>query len=150
MGIRYFGGEQTLPPQVSARCWYRLFDGEGAGAITTKLFGVLSRGTRQRIGLEATVAASGAPLVLLDEPWEGLDPDATRWLSDELTRMRAAGAAVLVSSHRVHDLAAVCDRCEFIVEGRIAAPAVDCHSDLSGEQKTALLFHTFDHFRGGE
>src|SRR5450759_631866 len=148
-GVRYFGGEQTLPPQVSARRWYRLFSQAGADAITARPFGDLSRGTRPHIGVDAAIAAPGASLVLLDEPWEGLDPDASRWLSNELTRMRAAGTAILVSSHRIHDLAAVCDRCEFILEGRVAVPTVDCGGGLSGEQKTALLFQTFDRIRGG-
>ncbi len=148
-GVRYFGGEQTLPPQVSARRWYRLFSREGADAVTARPFGVLSRGTRQHIGIEAAIAAPGAALVLLDEPWEGLDPDASRWLSNALIEMRAAGAATLVSSHRIHDLAAVCDRCEFILEGRVAAPTIDCGGGLSVEQRTALLFQTFDRIRGG-
>lgn len=148
-GVRYFGGEQTLPPQVSARRWYRLFSQESAGAVPARPFGVLSRGTRQHIGIQAAIAAPGAALVLLDEPWEGLDPDASRWLSNELTGMRAAGAAILISSHRIHDLAAVCDRCEFILEGRVAVPTVDCSGGLSEEQRTALLFQAFDRIRGG-
>lgn len=149
MGVRYFGGEQTLPPHVSARRWYSLWNKEGADAMTTRRFGVLSRGTRQHIGIAAAIAPPGASLVLLDEPWEGLDPDASRWLSHELASMRAGGTGIVVSSHRIHDLASVCDRCEFILNGRVAAPSVDCGGGLSSEQRTALLFHAFDQIRGG-
>ncbi len=58
-------------------------------------------------------------MVLLDEPWEGLDPDAASWLSERLADVRTAGGAVIVSSHRIHDLAAICDRCVFLNSGRI-------------------------------
>src|SRR5205823_8796104 len=86
--------------------------------------GVLSRGTRQRVGLEAVMAAPGTALLLLDEPWEGLDPDASRWLSDELVLSGRRGISIVVSSHRIYDLAAVCSRCEFLVQGRIAPNGV--------------------------
>ena len=46
---------------------------------------------------------------MLDEPWEGLDPDASRWLTSTLETKRDRGAAVVVSSHRVEDVAGFCD-----------------------------------------
>jgi ABC-type multidrug transport system ATPase subunit len=150
--IRYFAGEQTLPPDVSIRRWRRLWGilrrraPAGAAADAT-LLGTLSRGTRQRVGLEATLAMDDERLILLDEPWEGLDPDASRWLSDVLTRKRLAGASVLVSSHRIHDLAAVCDRCELLVEGRIVGNGTTLTDGLSPAERAELLFEAFDHGR---
>ena len=85
-----------------------------------------------------------SPVVLLDEPWEGLDPDATRWLSNRLVERRNAGAAVLVSSHRIHDLADVCDRCVFLNEGRLADEVVLCPSVGVGIDRSALLLEAFD------
>jgi ABC-2 type transport system ATP-binding protein len=116
--VRYFGGEHTLPPHVPARRWHALWDAAAASATTTQPFGILSRGTRQRIGLEAALAGD-CNVVLLDDPWQGLDPDAARWLSDRLVSHRRRHAAVVVACHRIHDLAAICDRCEFLMEGRM-------------------------------
>ena len=106
--------------------------------------GVLSRGSRQRVGLEAALAEPHPTMLLLDEPWEGLDPDASRWLSDELLKRRDAGAAVLVSSHRIHDLADVCDRYVFLVNGRIAPESLDAGHLAGVADRSALLYAAFD------
>jgi ABC-2 type transport system ATP-binding protein len=145
--VRYFGGEHTLPPQIRARDWHALWNRSAASTATTRRFGVLSRGTRQRIGLEAVLGTDDFELLLLDEPWEGLDPDASRWLSDALVRHRNRGAGILVSSHRIHDLAAICDRCEFLVGGRLAPERVICTADVPLEVRTAALFTGFDQAR---
>jgi ABC-type multidrug transport system ATPase subunit len=146
--VCYFGGEQTLPPGVSARRWFQLITGDRAAAVPIRRFGVLSRGTRQRVGLEAVLRSEWPSLVLLDEPWEGLDPDATRWLTHRLAQLRNGGAAVLVSSHRVHDLAAACDRCELLIDGQIRIPGVALDRAASHEQRVGRLFAAYDAARG--
>ena len=93
------------------------------------------------------MASEEETLVLLDEPWEGLDPDASRWLSDALVRKRLRGVAVVVSSHRIHDLAAICDRCEFLVDGRLVPVAVQADHTLPPEERAARLFRAFDEAR---
>ena len=144
--VSYFGGEQTLPPDVSARRWVALWSRAAARQTTARPFAVLSRGTRQRIGLEVALLPTDTELLLLDEPWEGLDPDASRWLSDRLIRKRAGGAAVVVSSHRIHDLASICDRCEFLAAGRLGA-AVECAPAWSHEERVASLLSGFERVR---
>ena len=146
-GIRYFGGEQTLPPNVPARRWLALWQSSAAESAPARSFDVLSRGTRQRLGLEAMLAKSDAALLLLDEPWEGLDPDASRWLSAALLAQRSAGVGVMVSSHRIHDLAGVCDRCVFLVDGRLAQETVVC-AGIADHDRSTRLFEAFDRSRG--
>jgi ABC-2 type transport system ATP-binding protein len=137
--LRYFAGERTLPPDVRVRRWRRLWGLSRDARIGWKRIGALSRGTRQRLGLETVFAQpQSAALVLLDEPWEGLDPDASRWLSEQLVGLRLAGAATIVSSHRIHDLAAVCDRCVFINVGRIVGE-VDVASTFPAHRAAILL-----------
>jgi ABC-type multidrug transport system ATPase subunit len=138
--VRYFGGERTLPPDVAASTWFRLWNPRAApGDVPRRRIGVLSRGTRQRIGLDTLLRDSHPRLILLDEPWEGLDPDASRWLTDLVRERRAAGAAIAVSSHRIHDLASACDRCEFLVDGRLVTPGVSCDPAMAHEQRFARL-----------
>ena len=143
--VSYFGGERTLPPDVSAKRWVGLWSPEAARDTTRRCFAVLSRGTRQRVGLSATLAACREGLLILDEPWEGLDPDASRWLSQAMLVRRSAGVAAIVSSHRIHDLADVCDRCLFLIDGRLAPVEVQCH-DLP--DRAAELYAAFDRLRG--
>jgi ABC-2 type transport system ATP-binding protein len=113
--LRYFGGEMTLPPDVGVRRWASLF---GQRVDDRRMLGQLSRGSRQLTGLRLVLGGTGADLLLLDEPWEGLDPTGSEWLLDALGRWRDAGAAVLISSHRFHDLDSICTRFVMLEDGR--------------------------------
>jgi ABC-2 type transport system ATP-binding protein len=141
--VRYFAGEHSMPPTVYEGRWRRLWSAPALAGRGRRL-GTLSRGTRQRVGLESMLADRSTELMLLDEPWEGLDPDASRWLSAELRQRRAGGTAVVVSSHRVHDLADVCDRCVFIVGGTLAPQAVTAAQLSKTDNRSSLLFEAFD------
>ena len=81
----------------------------------------LSKGFRQRLGIAAALA--GKPLLLLlDEPASGLDPRQTADLRS-LLRQMSQSMAIVVSSHGLHDIAALCTRIIIMNEGRIAADA---------------------------
>jgi ABC-2 type transport system ATP-binding protein len=140
--VAYFGGERTIPPGVRGRRWLRLFH-SSPRAFRNDRVGLLSRGTRQVLGLQAVFAGAPADVVLLDEPWEGLDPDAARWLTGAVATARDRGAAILASSHRLHDLAAVCDSCLFLDHG--TATWVDVGDPCAGEGLTGeRLVAAFD------
>jgi ABC-type multidrug transport system ATPase subunit len=113
--VRYFAGESTLPPDVRAFRWGGFF---GALIDERRRIGRLSRGNRQLVGLRAVLAGAPAGVLLLDEPWDGLDPPAADWLSSVVRAWATAGAAVVISSHRLHDLDAVADRFVLLEGGR--------------------------------
>ena len=80
----------------------------------------LSGGERQRLSL--AVALIGRPEVLiLDEPTAGMDPEARAITRDLIAGERAAGAAVLLTSHDLVDVERLADGIAVIVGGRIAA-----------------------------
>ena len=106
--VAYFAGGATLPGFARASRWGAL----GAGDVITvdrRPMRALSRGTRQLVGLRTALGRHPLGLVILDEPWEGLDGDASRWLTATLEGKRDRGAALVLSSHRVDDLAGLCD-----------------------------------------
>ncbi len=109
----------------------------------------LSRGARQLVGLRTSLAPASLGLIVLDEPWEGLDPDGARWLSSLLTSKRDRGSAVVVSSHRLHDLAGICDAYLFVVNHRTTYVRAFQLSPV-GPVTAAVLTGTFDWLRGGE
>ena len=79
-----------------------------------------SMGMRQRLAIGA--ALLGDPRVLvLDEPANGLDPPAIRWLRDLLRRLAAEGRAVLVSSHLLAEVAQGVDDVVVIARGELRA-----------------------------
>jgi ABC-type multidrug transport system ATPase subunit len=78
----------------------------------------LSRGTRQLLGLRTVLGRHPLTAIVLDEPWEALDPDGARWLSSTLEGKRDRGAAVVLSSHRLPDLAGICDAYLFLLSNQ--------------------------------
>ena len=145
-GLRYFGGERTLPGDVSTYRWRALWGGAPT-LVPPGRMRLLSRGTRQRLGLGATLRLPEPSLVVLDEPWEGLDPDASRWLSESLLDLSQRGVGIIVSSHRIHDLAEVCSRCVFLVDGRITLEVAVAAELPPGITRSALLLEAFDQSR---
>jgi ABC-2 type transport system ATP-binding protein len=144
--VAYFAGESTMPPALRAGTWARLLGCPDLQGMANKPIRKLSRGTRQRLGLQVTLSRPDARLVLLDEPWEGLDPDASRWLRQRIMALRSAGTTAILSSHRMHDLAGLCDHYAFVVDRkliRVAAMDIAPGRDVTGED----LFTWFDRLR---
>jgi len=77
-----------------------------------------SLGMRQRAGLAAALLTRPR-LLVLDEPANGLDPAGSRDVHRVLARLAAAGTAVVVSSHRMDDLATLCSEITILVTGRV-------------------------------
>ncbi len=145
--VAYFAGETTLPPGVSERRWRALLGAAPSPQADPRPFRVLSRGSRQLAGLRAVLERPAARLLVLDEPYEGLDPDASRWLTTCLAARRAAGVGAVVSSHRLHDLAGLCARYAFLVDGRVvclAPEVIAAGAPVTG----AALLAVFDRLRG--
>ncbi len=143
--VDHFGGAHTLPPHVKAQTWVHLVSRGEASCDDRRPIRTLSRGSRQLLGLETVLARKGLAAVFLDEPWEGLDPDGSRWLAEALDRRREGGCAFLVSSHRLHDLAGLCDRYAFLVEGRLVVRTAG--EITSGRVAGEDLLREFDRIR---
>jgi len=80
----------------------------------------LSKGMRQKTLVAATILA-GTPVLLLDEPMIGLDPLGQRELRDLLRDLRAAGTAIMLSTHQLEAAEALCDRVVIVNHGRAVA-----------------------------
>jgi polyether ionophore transport system ATP-binding protein len=83
----------------------------------TKKGRAYSKGNRQKVGLVAALA-SDAELLILDEPTSGLDPLMEEVFQHWVVRARADGRTVLLSSHILGEVEALCDRVTIIRDGR--------------------------------
>lgn len=83
----------------------------------TKKARTYSKGNRQKVGLVAALA-SDAELLLLDEPTSGLDPLMEAVFQDCIGEVKAQGRTVLLSSHILAEVEALCDRVSIIRLGR--------------------------------
>ncbi|MFJ6134889.1 ABC transporter ATP-binding protein [Kitasatospora sp. NPDC092286] len=79
-----------------------------------------SLGMRQRLGVAAALLGD-PPVLLLDEPVNGLDPEGIRWIRTLLRDLAAEGRAVLVSSHLMTEMALTADHLVVIGRGRLLA-----------------------------
>ena len=77
-----------------------------------------SLGMRQRLGLAAALLTTPR-LLVLDEPANGLDPAGKHHVHRVITRLAADGTAVVLSSHRMDDLAALCSEVTLLATGRV-------------------------------
>jgi ABC-type multidrug transport system ATPase subunit len=145
--VAYFAGDVTLPGAVRASAWGTL----GTGAAITperRRIRALSRGSRQLLGLRTALGRHPLALIVLDEPWEALDPDTTRWLTTTIETKRDRGAAIVLASDRLQDLAGLCDVYLFLVGGQ---PTLLKAHEITpvGPVTPALLTDMFDKLRGG-
>jgi ABC-2 type transport system ATP-binding protein len=83
----------------------------------SKKAGTYSKGNRQKVGLIAALT-SDAELLLLDEPTSGLDPLMESEFQRCIEEVRAEGRTVLLSSHILAEVEALCDRVSIIRQGR--------------------------------
>jgi ABC-2 type transport system ATP-binding protein len=98
-----------------------------------------SKGNRQKVGLVAALA-SDAELLLLDEPTSGLDPLMEAVFQDLVRELRAEGRTVLLSSHILAEVEALCDRVSIIRLGRTVLTGT--LSDLRRLTRTRVVAET--------
>ncbi|APU70566.1 ABC transporter ATP-binding protein [Companilactobacillus crustorum] len=85
---------------------------------TTKKARTYSKGNRQKVALIAAFS-SDADLYIFDEPTSGLDPLNEEIFQKEVLKLKAAGKAVLLSSHILSEVEKMCDRIGIIRDGKI-------------------------------
>jgi ABC-2 type transport system ATP-binding protein len=122
----------------------------GLEAVARRKAGGYSLGMRQRLGVAAAMLGDPA-IVMLDEPFNGLDPEGIVWMRGFLRSLAAEGRAVFVSSHLMSELQDTATHLVVIGRGRVVADTtvadlIDTASagrvalrTTAREQATALL-----------
>ncbi len=87
------------------------------GSVIGKPIGKLSKGYRQRVGM-AQVLLHEPEVLILDEPTAGLDPNQIREVRDTIRRL-GESKTILLSTHILQEVEAMCTRVIFINEGRV-------------------------------
>ena len=94
----------------------------GLASAGGKRAGKYSLGMAQRLGIAAALLGD-PPVLLLDEPVNGLDPAGIHWIRDLLKTLAAQGRTVFVSSHLISEMALMAEHVVVIGEGRLLADA---------------------------
>jgi ABC-2 type transport system ATP-binding protein len=92
----------------------------GLSGVARRRAGSFSVGMRQRLGIAAALLGD-PPILILDEPTIGLDPEGIVWMRETLRRLASEGRTVFVSSHHMSELEDTADHLIVIGEGRLLA-----------------------------
>jgi ABC-2 type transport system ATP-binding protein len=115
--LAYFGSLKGLPSREARDRAARLLEEVGLGPVMRRKASELSRGMQQKAQVVATVLHE-PDLLILDEPFQGLDPVNAELLRAMVLAQRDRGAAVVMSTHRMEEAEALCDRILLIDNGR--------------------------------
>ena len=141
--LSYYGrlhGMSRSDARESAEHWLEVF---GLGDRTETPVEALSHGNQQRVQLAAALV-HGPELLVLDEPFSGLDPIAVETMSDVLREQAASGKAVVFSSHQLDLVEDLCEEVAIINDGAVvvsgnveqlkdAAPIRHLELDVEGD-----------------
>jgi ABC-2 type transport system ATP-binding protein len=90
----------------------------GLSDVADRQVRTFSRGMRQRLGV-AEVLLKRPQLIVMDEPTLALDPEAVREFLELIRRLKSDGITIMLSSHLLHQVQAVCDRVGLFHKGRM-------------------------------
>ncbi len=141
--LTYLGVIRGVNPKEAAASADRWLERFGLAERRLDRVEVLSHGNQQRVQLAAALVHD-PELLVLDEPFSGLDPIATETMADILREQAAAGKAVVFSSHQLDLVEDICEEVAIINAGRIvvegnvralkdAAPIRHLELELEGE-----------------
>lgn len=94
----------------------------GLRQVARRKAGGYSLGMRQRLGIAAALLGD-PPVIMLDEPFNGLDPEGIVWMRGLLAGLAGEGRAVLVSSHLMSQLQDTADHLVVVGRGKVIADA---------------------------
>jgi len=98
----------------------QVLDQVGLRSVARKRSGGFSLGMGQRLGIAAALLGD-PPVLMLDEPVNGLDPEGILWIRNLLKSLAAEGRTVLLSSHLMGEMSLTADRLIIVGRGRLIA-----------------------------
>jgi ABC-2 type transport system ATP-binding protein len=112
-----------------------VIDQAGLRAVIRRKAGGYSLGMRQRLGIAAALLGD-PPVLMLDEPFNGMDPEGIIWMRGFLRALAVQGRAVLVSSHLMSELEDTADHLIVVGRGQVIADrsVSDLIATASGDQ----------------
>ncbi|CAL9513903.1 Bacitracin transport ATP-binding protein BcrA [Streptomyces sp. enrichment culture] len=156
--LRFLAVSNRLP----ARRVHEVLQDTGLTDVAHRRVRTFSLGMRQRLGIAAALLGD-PPVLMLDEPTNGLDPEGIVWIRHLLRRLAREGRTVLVSSHLMNETASFADHLVVLGRGRLLAdipmrdfieqhsrPRVRVRTSDPGRLRAALLARGHTVTEGGD
>jgi ABC-2 type transport system ATP-binding protein len=125
---------------IGGRRVTEVLDLVGLQGVARRRAGKFSLGMSQRLGLAAALLGE-PPILICDEPVNGLDPEGIRWIRTLLRGLATEGRTVFVSSHLISEMALTADHLIVIGQGRLLADA-STNEVIAGNSCTYVLVRT--------
>ena len=116
--LNYIARLNGIPGHDLSRRVSSVLEKVGLEKVASRRVGTFSRGMRQRLGL-ADVLVKQPQLIIMDEPTSGLDPEASHEFLDMIRSLKDEGITILLSSHLLHQIQAICDRVGLFFQGKM-------------------------------
>jgi ABC-2 type transport system ATP-binding protein len=116
--LRWLALSQGLPPRRAGE----VLEITGLASVANRRAGGYSLGMRQRLGVAAALLGD-PPVLMFDEPFNGMDPEGIVWLRGFLRSLAGQGRTVLVASHLMSELQEAADHVIVVGRGRVIADA---------------------------
>jgi ABC-2 type transport system ATP-binding protein len=124
---------------IGARRVDEVLASTGLRSVARRRAGGYSLGMRQRLGIAGALLGD-PPMLMLDEPFNGLDPEGIVWMRELLRSLAAEGRAVLVASHLMSELQDLAGHVVMVGGGKVvAAGATGALAERHGSLEAAYL-----------
>jgi ABC-2 type transport system ATP-binding protein len=139
--LRFFGELRGLDRRVATQRAGRWLERLGLTQWTRNRVQDLSKGMQQKVQFAASLLHE-PDLLILDEPWSGLDPINADVLREVVVSERAAGRTIIFSTHLMEQAEQICDHVCLIVNGRkvLEGPLDRIKREAAGDRLVALAF----------
>jgi ABC-2 type transport system ATP-binding protein len=114
--LSYLGSLKGMKPADAARKAERLLDEFDLGENKKSKVSELSRGMSQKVQFIATILHD-PELIIIDEPFAGLDPVNTEMIKDNIYKLKREGKTIVMSIHEMHQVEEMADRLLMIDKG---------------------------------
>jgi ABC-2 type transport system ATP-binding protein len=118
--LDFFGAAFGIPRRARTERIDEVLETTGSTWMQDRFVEALSHGMRQRIGVARTLLHD-PEMLILDEPANGLDPQARIEMRDLLLKLAGMGKTLIVTSHILPELARICDVVAIITQGKLRA-----------------------------
>jgi ABC-2 type transport system ATP-binding protein len=149
--LNYIARLNGIPRKEADKAIESALERVGLKDIAEKPVGNYSHGMRQRLGV-ADVLVKSPQVIIMDEPTQGLDPEGAREFLHLIRGLKAEGITILLSSHLLHQVQAICDRVglfsrgEMVLVGsvpelarKVLGRAYRVYLEIAGDPQTILL-----------